>query len=64
MAPMYSEEVQVQCPYCFETITLVVDASNGSPQEYVEDCEVCCKPMQILAEETEEGKWKVSVDRS
>lgn len=39
-------EIATQCPYCGEAITLLVDASAGE-QQYVEDCEVCCRPMDI-----------------
>lgn len=38
--------VAATCPYCGEPIELVVDASAGSA-EYVEDCQVCCRPMQV-----------------
>jgi len=34
----------VQCPYCWEMFDLLVD-SSVSRQEYVEDCEVCCRPI-------------------
>ncbi len=36
----------IHCPYCGEGITLVVDDSAGD-QRYVEDCHVCCKPIEI-----------------
>lgn len=39
-------EQSISCPFCGETITILVDASAGS-QEYIEDCQVCCRPMQI-----------------
>lgn len=35
-----------QCPYCWETISMLLD-SSVSKQSYVEDCEVCCNPIQI-----------------
>jgi transcription elongation factor Elf1 len=35
-----------QCPYCWETISVLVDLSVPG-QTYVEDCEVCCNPMEI-----------------
>jgi transcription elongation factor Elf1 len=35
-----------QCPYCWETISMVLDLSEPS-QSYVEDCEVCCQPIEI-----------------
>ncbi len=38
------ETVSVQCPYCWESIEIVVDCSVAH-QRYVEDCEVCCRPI-------------------
>lgn len=40
------ELADVTCPYCGEPIELVVDTSAGSTA-YVEDCPVCCRPMQV-----------------
>ena len=42
-------EVSVQCPYCWEQFSLLIDASVES-QEYVEDCEVCCRPIDFAIE--------------
>ncbi|QDK46990.1 CPXCG motif-containing cysteine-rich protein [Bdellovibrio sp. HCB185ZH] len=36
-----------QCPYCRTAISMLVDISEPGRQTYVEDCEVCCKPIQI-----------------
>ena len=36
----------IQCPYCGEQIEVLVDYSIKR-QEYVEDCQVCCKPMRL-----------------
>jgi hypothetical protein len=36
-----------QCPYCWEDISMLLD-SSVSQQTYVEDCEVCCNPIQII----------------
>lgn len=35
-----------QCPFCFSEISMLLDPSV-SDQEYIEDCEVCCNPIQI-----------------
>lgn len=35
-----------QCPYCWEEISMLLDPSIGR-QTYVEDCEVCCNPIEI-----------------
>ncbi|WP_394974846.1 CPXCG motif-containing cysteine-rich protein [uncultured Croceitalea sp.] len=35
-----------QCPYCWEEISMLLDSSISN-QIYVEDCEVCCNPIEI-----------------
>jgi hypothetical protein len=34
------------CPYCGERISMVLDTSVKG-QTYVEDCEVCCQPIEV-----------------
>jgi hypothetical protein len=34
------------CPYCSEQISVVLDVSVRS-QVFIEDCEVCCRPIHI-----------------
>jgi transcription elongation factor Elf1 len=36
-----------KCPYCFERISMILDLSIEDSQSYIEDCEVCCQPIQI-----------------
>ena len=43
--PELSEEA-VSCPYCGETISVLVDDSLPE-QSYVEDCQVCCRPIVL-----------------
>lgn len=40
---LQSEE-SVQCPFCWESFTILIDHSVEH-QEYVEDCYVCCRPI-------------------
>ena len=42
------EEHFFQCHYCWQQISMLLDPSIGK-QEYIEDCEVCCNPIQITA---------------
>jgi len=35
-----------QCPYCWENISMLIDVSQIK-QSYIEDCEVCCHPIQL-----------------
>jgi len=37
-----------QCPYCWEQISMLLDTSV-SRQTYVEDCEICCNPIEVTA---------------
>lgn len=34
------------CPYCSERISMVLDISVKI-QAYIEDCEVCCQPIEV-----------------
>jgi len=47
------------CPYCGEEISMVLDFSVGR-QTYIEDCEVCCKPIEITftVEDDELGSFQ------
>ena len=37
------------CPHCWENISMLIDNSI-SKQSYIEDCEVCCNPIQITVQ--------------
>lgn len=39
-------EYYFTCPYCWETISMLLDNSISN-QIYIEDCEVCCNPIQL-----------------
>jgi len=40
------EEHFFQCVYCWEQISMLFDSSIAH-QIYIEDCEVCCNPLEI-----------------
>lgn len=54
------EEFNGYCPYCGEPILLLIDHSAGS-QHYIEDCPVCCRPIQILVSVDVTGDWQVQL---
>jgi hypothetical protein len=43
------EEISAQCPYCGSPISFLCEQYAGA-QAYVEDCEVCCRPIHIAFE--------------
>ena len=40
------DPVRITCPYCGERFEAIVDASMGDA-DYVEDCPVCCRPIEM-----------------
>jgi hypothetical protein len=42
-------EVQIECPHCGAPFTTVADTSAGG-YTTIEDCFVCCRPMEIAVE--------------
>ncbi len=43
---MFSETESIICPYCGESIEIVVDPSAGT-HDTIEDCSVCCRPIEL-----------------
>lgn len=54
------EELAYTCPHCGEPVTALVDASAG-PQSYIEDCEVCCRPV-LLTIEVADGEVRLAAE--
>ena len=54
------EILSVQCPYCGETISVLIDCSIVQ-QEYIEDCHVCCRPIDFSVTVDEDGSATVNV---
>jgi hypothetical protein len=44
-----SEFAAIDCPYCGERYETPIDLSAGSFR-YVEDCQICCQPIDLAAE--------------
>ena len=51
----------VCCPYCGEEVELALDPGGGAVQEYVEDCQVCCRPWNVAVVYHEDGSAEVAV---
>ncbi|MEQ1484683.1 CPXCG motif-containing cysteine-rich protein [Methyloglobulus sp.] len=59
---LYQKETYINCPYCGESIDVLVDDSSGE-QSYYEDCSVCCAPILFVLTEDESGEIQVDVRR-
>ncbi len=51
----------VACPYCGAAVGIVLDPGSGGAQQYVEDCEVCCRPWLVSVRYSGEGHADVEV---
>ena len=47
-------EKKIDCPYCGESLDVLVDLSEAG-QSYVEDCQVCCRPIVFDVSEDIDG---------
>ncbi|MEF8792113.1 CPXCG motif-containing cysteine-rich protein [Thiohalorhabdus sp.] len=63
MAPPQAPEVEATCPYCGEVFATLVD-TGGEASAYIEDCPVCCAPIEFAVEwPADGGPPRVSVHR-
>ena len=58
MQPLSEEEIF--CPYCSERISVLIEVSTET-DEYIEDCQVCCRPIVFHIEVDEMGEQSLSV---
>ena len=49
------ELITIDCPYCGESFQSQADTSAGS-QRYIEDCAVCCRPIEVAIRVDENGE--------
>ena len=49
------EEIHIQCPYCLQAVSILLDTGVYEPTSLVDDCEVCCRPIEIVYN-TNEGE--------
>jgi transposase-like protein len=54
-------EATVHCPWCGEENEIAIDPGSGDIQEYVQDCEVCCRPWNVYVTYGLDGQAEVSV---
>jgi hypothetical protein len=55
------EGATIACPYCGAPNEIALDPSGGRRQEYVEDCQVCCQPWNVVVQYRRDGTADVGV---
>jgi transcription elongation factor Elf1 len=53
-------ETSISCPYCGEQISVTIETMDES-QEYIEDCQVCCRPITFDITVMFDGSSSISV---
>jgi hypothetical protein len=49
------------CPFCGEPVDVYVDPGGGEVQDFIEDCAVCCRPIQFSARyDADAGEYELS----
>ncbi len=54
-------DATVFCPYCGEAVEIAIDPGGGPVQEYVEDCQICCRPWRVSLHYQRDGQAVVSL---
>lgn len=57
------DPVTVQCPWCGESFVTFFDPSAGA-QSYIEDCQVCCRPIEMSFRQSRDGSVSCRTERS
>ena len=54
------QESKASCPYCGEVIHILLNHEDVD-SEYIEDCEVCCRPIRFLVRESDGEELQAEV---
>lgn len=57
------DPISVQCPWCGEGFITFFDGSAGE-QSYIEDCQVCCRPIEMTFRMARDGSVDCRCERS
>ena len=56
------QESSIYCPYCGESIEVLLNPEDVDA-DYIEDCQVCCRPIEFRLRE-DAGGWVEAEVRS
>jgi hypothetical protein len=54
------QETSIYCPYCGESIGVLLNPEDVGA-EYIEDCQVCCRPIEFFLREDASGWLEAEV---
>ena len=60
MTALGLQESSIYCPYCGESIEVLLNPEDVGA-EYIEDCQVCCRPIEFFLREDARGWLEAEV---
>ncbi|KFL34550.1 MULTISPECIES: CPXCG motif-containing cysteine-rich protein [unclassified Sulfurospirillum] len=55
-------EKTITCPYCWENFSIFIEPSCEVGESYVEDCYVCCRPIEIVIASTSDDAIEIRIN--
>lgn len=56
------EEIEVSCPYCGSPFAIEAEPALAA-QQFIEDCPVCCAPIEFELNVESDGSWRLAARR-
>ncbi|ATB70755.1 cysteine-rich CPXCG protein [Sulfurospirillum diekertiae] len=53
----------ITCPYCWESFSIFIEPSSEAGESYIEDCYVCCRPIEIYIASKNDESVDVRINR-
>jgi len=53
----------ITCPYCWESFSIFIEPSSEVGESYIEDCYVCCRPIEIYVASKHDDFIDIRVNR-
>ncbi len=53
----------ITCPYCWESFSILIEPSSEVGESYVEDCYVCCRPIEIYVASKSDEMVDIRINR-
>jgi hypothetical protein len=61
----FTTEASITCPWCGAENLIAIDPGGGVDQDYIEDCQLCCRPcrLQVTFDAIGSPQIEVSIDQ-
>lgn len=53
----------ITCPYCWESFSIFIEPSSEVGESYIEDCYVCCRPIEIYVASKHDDFVEIRINR-